>query len=247
MWLLILVVVGMFYVWSPLILWATNRIPIIPTRRLARDEVPEPVAQAIPAWETALAGAGFSLVAVHEMVVKNVDVYRNAPNAHVVHMVNRSAAVHGVDYLTPKGRWQVFDTRFKNGTEVITSNFPTPEIFADPRVHTLRMRREQDLGRLFALHQAHVRHVMGPGAIGFLPDPRGLLDYVPDRERRLLERQRALGLLTTSKGDVYRPTLRGAFLQVWAYLPPMRWIRNARHARLIRTLRSEVPDRPRTG
>jgi hypothetical protein len=244
MWLLILVVVGMFYVLSPLILWATNRIPIIPTRRLARDEIPETVAQAIPTWETALAGAGFSLVAVHEMVVGNMDAYRGAPNAHVVHLVNRSAAVHGVDYLTPKGRWQVFDTRFKNGTEVITSNFPMPEMFVDPRVHTLRMRREQDLARLFALHQAHVRHVTETGAAGFLPDSRGLLDYVPDRERRLLERQRALGMMTTSKGDLYRPTLRGAFLQVWAYLPPMRWIRNARHARLVKALRAQVDHTP---
>lgn len=242
MWLLILVVVGTFYVWSPLIFWATNRIPIIPTRRLARDEVPEAVAQAIPVWETVLAGAGFSLVAVHELVLENVEAYRGAPRAHVVHLVNRSAAVHGVDYLTPKGRWQVFDTRFRNGTEVITSNFAMPETFLDPRVHTLRMPREQNLAGLFALHQAHVRHVMGPGAAGFLPDHRGLLDYVPDRERRLLERQRALGLMTTKKGDVYRPTLRGAFQTVWAYLPPIRWIRNARHARLIRTLQAEVPD-----
>lgn len=247
MWLLILVVVGMFYVLSPLILWATNRIPIISTRRLARDEIPEPVAQEISMWETALAGAGFSLVAVHEMAVGNIDAYRGAPNAHVVHLVNRSAAVHAGDYLTPRGRWQVFATHFKNGTEVITSNFAMPEVFADPRVHTLRMRRERDLARLFALHQAHVRHVTGAGAAGVLPDARGLLDYVPDRERRLLERQRALGMMTTSKGDVYRPTLRGAFLQVWTYLPPTRWIRNARHARLMRTLNAQVPDQGSAG
>lgn len=242
MWLLILVVVGTFYVWSPLIFWATHRIPIVPTRRLARDEVPEPVAQAIPAWETAPAGAGFSLVAVHELVLDNVAAYRGAPRAHVAHLVNRSAAVHGVDYFTPKGRWQVFDTRFENGSEVITSNFAMPETFADPRVHTLRMPREQDLARLYALHLAHVRHVMGAGAAGFLPDHRGLLDYVPDRERRLLERQRALGVMTTSKGDVYRPTLWGSFQTVWAYLPPLRWIRNARHARLIRALQAQVPE-----
>ncbi|HEX5869064.1 MAG TPA: hypothetical protein VFY65_01540 [Longimicrobium sp.] len=242
MWLLILVVVATFYVWSPLIFLATHRIPIIPTRRLARGEVPEPVAQAIPAWEAALAGAGFSLFAVHEMALDRAPGYGGAGRtAQVVHLVNRAAAVHGVDYLTPKGRWQVFDTRFANGQEVITSNFAMPETFADPRVHTLRMPRERDLARLYALHLAHVRHVMGPDATGVLPDNRGLLDYVAERERRLLERQRALGVMT-SKKDVYRPTLIGAFKTVWAYLPPMRWIRGAQHARLMRTLNAQVPD-----
>ncbi|HEX6369614.1 MAG TPA: hypothetical protein VF006_11910 [Longimicrobium sp.] len=242
MWLLILVVVGIFYLWSPIVFWATHRIPIIPMRRLARDHAPEPVVRAIPEWEAALAGAGFSLFALHELAVERISAYRSAGRtAHVLHLVNRSTGVHGVDYLTPNQRWQVFDTRFADGHEVITSNFGMPETFPDPRVHTLRMPGERDLARLYALHLAHVRHVTGAEASGFLPDERGLLDYVADRERRLLERQRELGVMT-SRNDVYRPTLRGAFQTVWAYLPPMRWIRGARHARLVRALKARVED-----
>jgi hypothetical protein len=238
MWLLIPVAVVAIYLWSPLIFWATHRIPLVPTRRLAPGEVPEPLAQAAAEWEAALGEAGFALFGAHELVGNGADG-RAGSAARVLHLVTPSYAVHGLDYHTPRQRWQAFDTHFRDGREVITSNFAMPEIFVDPQVHTLRLPRERDMARLYALHQAHVQHVMGSGEDGVLPDRRGMLDYVPERERRMLERQRALGGMT-SKGDVYRPTFRGAFRTVWAFLPPLGWIRGRRHARLARTLQAQV-------
>ncbi|HYR08535.1 MAG TPA: hypothetical protein VEQ60_12225 [Longimicrobium sp.] len=240
MWLILGLTVP-FYVLAPIVFWLSHRMPLIPTRRLEPGAVPEPVGQALEEWHTALAPRGLVPVAAHELEVGHIEVYRGAGNrAYVLHLVNRAAGLHGLDYITPRHRWQVFITALSDSGEVLTSNFPLTDTFPPyPRMHTLRVSRERDLGRLYALHLAHVDHVAGRGATGVLPEAGALLDFVPEREREVLERQRALGTMTVSR-DVYRPTFRSAFVMVWRMLPPLNWIRSVRAWRLRRTLQAAM-------
>jgi hypothetical protein len=158
----------------------------------------------------------------------------------VLHFVDRAAGVHGLDYVTAAGRWQVLLTRFDDGEEVVTTNYARPLVFAPhPRVHVARLPGVRNIARLRALHTAHLAHAAGGHRQATIPNDEALVDFVAEHERRTLERQCELGA-KRPVDDEYRPTLRGAFRAVWSFLPPLRWTNAMREHRLGRKLRNAV-------
>lgn len=246
MWWLIFGVLGPFYLFAPIVVWATQRLPVIPMRRVPRGEVPEPLAPVIAEWEAELGSTGLELVAIHQSTPGSGSPHWTPAHAgHVLHFADRGRGLHALHYLTPAGRWRVFVTELANGEEVATGSMVSGDIFArDPRVYGLRVPAKYDLRRLYALHRAHLEHVVRPGATGVMREGAALLEMVPERERGFMERRHAQGELA-GKGDVYRPTFRSAFLWTWRMLPPLAQIRKRRHARLRRTLEAAMGDDPR--
>jgi|GEM_PF-6248288 len=235
--LLVLALLSTFYVLTPLLAMASLRQSPPRTRRVPPQEAPEPVSRAISRWGKELGPAGASLVAVHRIASSLVGEEDDAGAAgHVLHYTDQAAGVHGMDYVTPHGQWQVFLTRLEDGREVVTTNYAramttTPH----PRVHVARMPGVRKLGWLRSLHGVHVARVQGAAAPAAIPADEQLADFVADHERRTLERQREVGAMVCD-GDVYRPTLRGAFTSAWRQLPPLLWVNRARDRRLERSL-----------
>ncbi|HEU4884258.1 MAG TPA: hypothetical protein VFT45_18530 [Longimicrobium sp.] len=246
--ILILLLLSQFYVLGPLLFMATHRQPVLRTRRIPPMEAPADVAKAITGWRAFFGEAEFSLFAVQQVLqARSGGESDLAVSGHVLHLVDRAAAVHGLDYVTPAGRWQVFLTRFDDGQEVVTTNYGRVlTLDPHPAVHVVRMPGVVDLARLRALHAAHVARVMGAAAPAAIPGDEHLVNFVAEHELRTVERQRELGAMVRS-GDVYRPTLRGAFRSVWRPLPPLRWINGSRESRVARSLREAVPLRDRAG
>ena len=238
--LLVLALLALFYVLGPVQFMATHRQSPIRTRRIPPADAPGGVLRAIAAWKEAFGDAQFPLFAVQE-ILPSQDAPQTGPSAHVLHFVDRADGVHGLDYVTPAGRWQVFLTRFGADEEVVTTNYRRPLVFAvHPREHVARLPGVVKLARLRALHGAHVAHATGGRQDAVIPNDQILADFVANHELRRLEAQRELGAMTRSHG-VYRPTWRGAFRAVWSFLPPMRWMNSARERRLAHALRNALP------
>jgi hypothetical protein len=239
--LLILAGLSLFYVVGPMLRVMEREAPP-GTRRIPLAEAPRLVAAALSGWKKAFGDVQFSLVAVQQVIPAHIPIPEAPPppSGHVLHFVDRAASVHGLDYVTSAGRWQVFLTRFDDGAEVVTTNYARPLLFAPhPRVHVARMRGVRDLARLRALHDAHVAHAAGGRRYAGIPDDETLADFVADHERGTVERQCELGY-KRHVGDEYGPTWRGAFRDVWSFLPPLRWVNGFRERRIARTLRDAI-------
>lgn len=248
--LLVLALLAMFYVVGPVIFMATHRQPVPQTRLVAPGDAPGQVARALARWSTAF-GDGMPLAGVHELTIPQVPrdtlpfseehldsepLHPPAVAGYVLHYVDREAGVHGLDYVTPRSRWQVFISDFPGGDEVVTGNPPVPASAHHPRVHDVRIARTAHLGQLRALHDAHVRRVMGARVPVRIPPDEALAGFVAQREQRGLQRQHGLGRMKR-RGEVYRPTWKGAFLATWRHLPPLWLIHRRRNARLAAELR----------
>lgn len=240
--LLILACLSLFYVVGPMLRVLDREAPPS-TRRIPVSQAPRIVASALARWKQAFGDARLSLVAVQQIVPTHVPMPETAPppSGHVLHFVDRAASVHGLDYVTSAGRWQVFLTRFDDGDEVATTNYARPLTGAPhPRVHVARIRGVRDLARLRALHDAHVAHAAGGRRYAALPDDENLAGFVADHELRTLERQCELGYKRRIHDDEYGPTWRGAFRDVWGLLPPLRWVNAYRERRVARALRDAI-------
>jgi hypothetical protein len=249
--LLFLALLALFYVLGPLAVMAQQRQPVPRMRRIAVEEAPAAVAKALAGW-TAAFGQAMPLVAIQELTIPETPVYtlpfseedRNPPPdhpppaaGHVLHFVDREAGVHGLDYVTPRLRWQVLLTRYDEDEEVVTHNSPVASSFArHPRVHALRMATVRNLASLRGMHDAHVRHVMGTRVPLPIPPDAALAEFVMEHEVRAVERQRELGMMQRRRG-VYRPTLKGAFRSAWSLLPPLVFVRMWRDGRQAAAVR----------
>jgi hypothetical protein len=239
--LLILACLSLFYVGGPLIRVLEREAPPR-MRRIPVEEAPRTVAAALWEWKQALGDARLSLVAVQQILPAHIPMPESLPppSGHVLHFVDRAASVHGLDYVTSAGRWQVFLTPFDDGTEVVTTNYAIPFTFAPhPGRHVARVRGVRDLARLRALHDAHVSLAAGGRRYAAIPGDESLAGFVADHETRTVERQCELGY-KRRVDDEYAPTLRGAFRDVWSFLPPLRWVNAVRERRLARTLRNAI-------
>lgn len=238
--LLFLALLAMFYLLGPLAVMADQRQPLPQTHPIAPDQAPAPVARALEQWTSSL-GERMSLAGIHEIGIPGKGAQAApVPPGHVLHFVDRDAGVHGLDYVTPRLRWQVFLTRYEGDEEVVTSNTSVASSFArHPRVHAARMAGVRQLPRLRALHDAHARLVMGASVPPPIAPDGALADFVALHEQRTMERQRELGMMQR-RGGVYRPTWKGAFLSAWRVLPPMLFVNRWRNARLADALRRAV-------
>jgi hypothetical protein len=239
--LLILACLSLFYVGGPLIRVLDREAPPR-TRRIPVAQAPRIVASALSRWKQAFGDTQLSLVAVQQIISTYIPMPETAPppTGHVLHFVDRAASVHGLDYVTSAGRWQVFLTRFDDDTEVVTTNYAIPFTFAPhPLGHVARVRGVRDLARLRALHDAHVSLAAGGRRYAAIPDDESLAGFVADHERRTVERQCELGY-KRRVNDEYAPTLRGAFRDIWSLLPPLCFVPAFRERRLARTLRNAI-------
>lgn len=235
--LLVLALVSMLYLLGPLAVLAEQRQFLPQTRPIAPDQAPAPVARALEQWTSSLGGR-MPLSGIHEISIPGATAKTDPlPSGHVLHLVDRDAGVHGLDYVTPRLRWQVFLTLYEDDEEVVTSNSPVSSSFArHPRVHAARMGGVRQLAWLRGLHDAHVRLVMGARVPSPVPSDPALEDFVARWEQRTMERQRELGMMHRRRG-VYQPTWKGAFLSIWRLLPPMLFVNLWRDARLASALK----------
>lgn len=212
------------YVVAPLRVFQTQRTPLTRTRPLQPGELDEPVEAMVVASLNRVAALGFVAAGVHDA---------NDGAAVVVHATHPGTGDQFLDYLTPAARWQVFLARFPGGTEVVTANPPLPSVFTlSAGQHACRLPAGTDEATLLRAHRAHVRlHARGQTAVP-VGDSTAFLEGT---ERRTLEAQREFGLYS-GDGEVYRPTLRGAFLCTWRLLPPLKTVAATRNDRLVRTL-----------
>lgn len=242
----ILCLLALFYVLGPLQYLAIHRQSPPQTRRIPPADAPAAVATAISGWRVAFGEGDAALVAVEEIRLGQAGMQDSAsPVGHVLHFVDRAAAVHGLDYVTPMGRWQVFLSRFPGGDEVVTTNYARTLTNAPhPRVHVARMPGVRDLARLRALHGVHVGHAMGGRAGDAVLTDDDLSDFPARHEQRTLERQQEVGAMARNARGIYRPTLRGAFLSMWRFMPPLNVITGLREARLAQSLRNALQQRP---
>ena len=232
---LVFLIVGvvLYYLAAPVQVWRTLRARAIRTKPLAAEQLPQRVRSAVEIVAHTLGSAGFRLASVSEA---------NEGAAVIIHAFCSATGEHFLDYITPAARWQVFLTRYPDGAEVVTSNCPAPSVFsAAADQHVCILPPETDVPRLHHAHQAHVRKAVGAQRA---PTPAtGAPNFVEDQEHHVLERQRRLGLYVRD-GEVYRPTLRGAYLMTWRLLPPLKGMRAARNARALQELEPLLaPDR----
>lgn len=213
------------YLFAPLQVWQSQRSPVTRTRPLRPGELPDASQALVVASLNRVAALGFEAVGVHEA---------NGGAAVVVHAARPETGDQFLDYLMPVARWQVFLTRFADGQEVVTANTPLPSVFTPPPgLHGCRLPAGTDEGTLLRVHRAHVARRMGAGAVGV---PVGdSTTFVEGVELRSLDAQREFGLYQR-EGDVYRPTLRGAFVHTWRLLPPLKTVAASRNDRLMREL-----------
>jgi hypothetical protein len=150
------------------------------------------------------------------------------------------AVVKGARPLRPRAI-TTFTTEFSDGTRLGTTNtllnYPMRK---NPRAVGYRFPLIDDPGRLFALHRALVsRH---GGAIAPRQVGANASRFFGDRVDEEWARQHALGMVTVTAGDLYRPTIAGALLMAWRMMPPsasvMRFIAALKSDRLARELES---------
>lgn len=212
------------YLVAPLRVWQTTRSPLTRTRSVQPGELDAPVEAMVVAALNRVAALGFVAAGVHDA---------NDGAAVVIHAAHPGTDDQFVDYLTRAARWQVLLARLADGREVVTTNAPLPSVFSHPPgLHSCRLPAGTDEATLLRAHRAHVRlHARGQAAVA-VGDSTAFLDGI---ESRSLETQREFGLYTRD-GEVYRPTVRGAFLHTWRLLPPLKTVAATRNDRLVRTL-----------
>jgi hypothetical protein len=214
------------YVYVPLVVWRSppSRRPRV--RALGAEEAPDAVRAAVKGIAGTLGTSGFRLIGVCDV---------NDGTAVVVHAHQRASGIHLLDYLTTFGRWQVFLTHFQDGGEVTTSNAPALSVFSRaPDVHTCTFPPGTDLRTLYDAHVAHLR-LRGADAMA-VRSPVDTCTFVVEVEERALEMQRSLGMMNR-EGEAFRPTLRGAFVQTWHLLPPLKGRRAAENVRTVEAVR----------
>jgi hypothetical protein len=118
-----------------------------------------------------------------------------------------------------------FTTRFSDDAILVTSNVTTGPVFRRiPPQKGFRFRGETDLARLFRLHRAIVER-FGPEQPKRMPEKGGELRALEDQMKEVLEAQTRLRVMRWDpRGQVYRPTLFGAYYMTWRMLFPMKQI-----------------------
>lgn len=226
-WLVILAAVFVVpsYVIAPLNVWRSSRSRPIRTRPIKPGEAPSEIRSAVEAVARTLGGSGFRLATVSEPL---------DGGAVIVHAYHPTTGEHFLDYITDAARWQVFLTTYPDGSEVVTSNSPAPSIFSvSPDLHVCTLPPATAVQQLRDAHQAHCRSAVSGQSAPVAAT--GAPTFVDDLEQQVLERQCTLGVYWRD-GDVYRPTLRGAFLTTWRLLPPLKGLRASRNARSVKAL-----------
>jgi hypothetical protein len=166
---------------------------------------------------------------------------RDAALASVMYADNPTGPPRRVSYVE-------FVSAFRDGTVVLTNNAPQRGTFGPRPTHTVvRFPAVQEADALYRLHQALVeRH---PGGIKrlrldeeFGGDAQAWMAASMGEE---MEAQHKTGYLYLSQQEqVYRPTLKGAFLMTWKLMWPATAIRRRRDERQAAQFLAELNAQP---
>jgi hypothetical protein len=134
-----------------------------------------------------------------------------------------------------------FSTRFDTGEVFDTHNAPILMAFPPlPRAIRTQVPILKDLQKLYALHN-YVMSKHAPKGMKFLYDPGTALDYLTQFTFiKSYDGQVQRGLLYFDQGeDVYRFTVKGAYLVTWGLMQPIKAMRFAALHKRARTILEE--------
>lgn len=127
-----------------------------------------------------------------------------------------------------------FQTEFSEGTRIATNNWSNLTVLARvPKDHKLSLPGI-DARRLYLVHRARVGKHMPPDA-DRIPETGGEAETVRKDMIRSYEEQVAAGWMRrTRHAGSYRPTLLGAFLMTWGLMWPISWCRRGMRRMRVR-------------
>ena len=240
LWLLPVLAVGLLlkYWLAPLHLRFSHRLPAAGTSlEPVRPDAPLP---GLVAWELRRAQA--ALEALGFRSTEPLAEYGGATPQAVQLFEHRARGGVATVMVTPRpGGDDVysivgFTTALRDGSRVCTSNLPLPSVFPGrPGAAVARFPAEQDVARLYALHQAHVGAAASRGVPMPLGDP---LAYQRAEEAAAREHWVRSGYAYDDGGSL-RPTWRGAFGMPYRLLFPWKQVGERRDEALRRRLLRE--------
>jgi hypothetical protein len=133
-----------------------------------------------------------------------------------------------------------FFTEFTDESDILTTNFGVGIFKPDPLIDTVRWPGMRDLEVLYRFHTARVARDRGERCPK-LPPPEAVLAHLGYHDTRTFRRQVDAGYMWFDADDeVFRRTLKGAFVFHWKLLWPWKQIRAAREERKLRRVLREV-------
>jgi hypothetical protein len=235
--LLILVVLA-FFVGVPMLVFFTHRFPIQPEGQPIRlaDLGDEEARRYLSRSAETLEREGFE--AGEPMLYPGPTRSTFSVAMLMLHTMTEDCALISVTFsgnpqgASSKAMYTEFGTFFADGSAILTNNAPLASAFAPVASRdVLRCPGVVSLSLLFKIHRARVESSPKVNEPRLVPDEDAPEEFVPTMIQRELESQVGAGYMQRDDAaGVYRPTLKGAFLMVWAELPPMKQIRTTRES-----------------
>lgn len=234
-----------YYVLSPIQVRFTLKQPSVPRlTALAEADLPPGARPQLGRHTAALRGLGF-----------DAPLYFSTESMHgasVAFFVNRARGDTVVVGTMRDIAWVEFQADFSDGMAIVTGNTPFPAVFAEDSLHRVwRFPDVRDPAALYSLHRARIvqaaRASRGTPVV-VVPAPGSELPFLVSGIAAPIEHQARLGMQWLD-GDVYRPTLGGAFRMVWRMAPPSAWyyrrqLRRESAARAAELAPVRLPDTP---
>lgn len=162
--------------------------------------------------------------------------------ALAVHRKNRDTAVialatSGIDKKPLEIRYTEFSAVFTDGSEICSSNNPLPDVLKQIyKKKVFSFPQVKDLHHLYILHRRlTARFALGKEAV--LPPNGKEIQALELSTARSVERQVAAGYFRSGeKGEILRPTWKGAFFMSWKLAWPLGFIRSIFYRKKINTL-----------
>ncbi|MEA2734616.1 MAG: hypothetical protein QOE14_1067 [Humisphaera sp.] len=238
------------YVGMPLLIKNTLRIRARPAMSPATPtHFDESVQQFFAASAAKLATLRFEQAAVFTIEQATPGV-----TSHVALWLNRGAGqAAAVNVMISRGgdkpnrvkRYVEFLTRVQEGVSVTTNNSSNLGAFKKTRgCDSLSAQHLHDLTHLYRLHLWREEKFAGKSAPRCLPAPGSEVSWFADLFEESIKRQLDTGYLQYTGGDVYVPTLPGAYFMTWAELPPMKPLRRSAEDRRAEAQVCQAADIP---
>jgi hypothetical protein len=218
---------------GPVVIWTKARLLVPEWETPGRIEVlPGDVRPYFEASDRALVACGFSLAAVagaedpYLQVMKWLAIYQ-CPGEKTWAMPHVQTRLDPGSRLRPM-QFVSFVTEFADGQLAETGNSGEPEIV--PWLTGLHVRQfpgVKDLELLFKIHLARTAQLSGDRRD--LPAAGRELAHVTAAVVDHLRLYVGIGYFReVEPGRLYRPTVKGAVLMTWRFMPPLGWINRVR-------------------
>ncbi|HMO26444.1 MAG TPA: hypothetical protein PKB10_09250 [Tepidisphaeraceae bacterium] len=126
-----------------------------------------------------------------------------------------------------KQKYLEFMTLFDNGHAILTGNSSELSAFAPvPERDSIMLPGVTSPSLLHRLHTQRVQLSPHARQQRVIPQPGEEAKFAVEEVIAAIDAQTRTGYMRRS-GNVYRPTIKGAFLMVWKNLPPFSWIRKS--------------------